>query len=95
MIGGLCLLLRAGGSCAAFRVRRFYGIGHRYFLWDILDAIVNFIDLGFVVHGTRLLCTIVVASERLNAGIACLAIYTMSFVRVYSSVISRPSLTLL
>ena len=24
----------------------------RYFLWDTIDAIVNFVDLGFVLHGT-------------------------------------------
>lgn len=23
----------------------------RYFLWDTLDAIVNFVDLSFVIHG--------------------------------------------
>jgi hypothetical protein len=24
---------------------------YRYFLWDSLDAIINFTDLGFVIHG--------------------------------------------
>ncbi|KAF8637325.1 hypothetical protein AX17_002827 [Amanita inopinata Kibby_2008] len=33
-----------------------------YFLWDSLDAIVNFIDMGFIIHG-----------------LACFAIYIMSF----------------
>lgn len=23
----------------------------RYFLWDSLDAIINFTDIGFVIHG--------------------------------------------
>lgn len=43
-----------------------------YFLWDSLDAIINFVDLGFVIHGV--LCLIVyvasfvrsVPSTRLN-----------------------------
>ena len=26
---------------------------HRYFIWDTIDAIVNFTDLGFVLHGER------------------------------------------
>lgn len=25
-----------------------------YFLWDTLDAIINFIDIGFVMHGMLL-----------------------------------------
>jgi len=39
-----------------------HAIASGYFLWDALDAIFNFIDPGYVVHG-----------------LACLAIYTMSF----------------
>ncbi|KAJ3513877.1 hypothetical protein NLJ89_g2708 [Agrocybe chaxingu] len=39
-----------------------HAIAVGYFLWDTLDAIVNFIDPGFVAHG-----------------IACFAIYTMSY----------------
>ncbi|GLB34737.1 putative TRAM, LAG1 and CLN8 homology domain [Lyophyllum shimeji] len=39
-----------------------HAIACGYFLWDSLDAIVNFTDLGFVIHG-----------------VACFAIYTMSF----------------
>ncbi len=23
----------------------------RYFIWDTVDAIINFVDIGFVVHG--------------------------------------------
>ena len=37
----------------------------RYFLWDALDAIINFTDVGFVAHG-----------------IACFAIFFLSYVRV-------------
>ncbi|PPQ65311.1 hypothetical protein CVT24_011438 [Panaeolus cyanescens] len=37
-------------------------ISAAYFVWDALDAMINFIDPGFVAHG-----------------IACCAIYTMSF----------------
>ncbi|KAJ7286121.1 DUF887-domain-containing protein [Mycena rebaudengoi] len=33
-----------------------------YFLWDLIDAIINFVDIGFVLHG-----------------VACLAIYLLSF----------------
>ena len=30
----------------------------RYFIWDTIDAIVNFTDLGFVLHGERsFVCT--------------------------------------
>jgi hypothetical protein len=47
---GLYLRLRAGGSCLV-HMRFALTVLHRYFLWDTLDAIVNFIDLGFVVHG--------------------------------------------
>ncbi|KAF5380871.1 hypothetical protein D9615_004148 [Tricholomella constricta] len=39
-----------------------HAIACGYFLWDSLDAVINFTDLGFVVHG-----------------VACLAIYTMSY----------------
>ncbi|TFK42345.1 TLC domain-containing protein [Crucibulum laeve] len=39
-----------------------HAIAAGYFLWDTLDAIVNFTDLGFVIHG-----------------LACFAIYTMSY----------------
>ncbi|KAF8163559.1 TLC domain-containing protein [Crassisporium funariophilum] len=39
-----------------------HAIACGYFLWDTLDAIINFIDPGFVAHG-----------------IACFAIYTMSY----------------
>ncbi|KIM48787.1 hypothetical protein M413DRAFT_86010 [Hebeloma cylindrosporum] len=39
-----------------------HAIACGYFLWDTLDAIVNFIDPGFVAHG-----------------VACFAIYTMSY----------------
>ncbi|KAK7467344.1 hypothetical protein VKT23_004401 [Stygiomarasmius scandens] len=37
-------------------------VASAYFIWDTLDAVVNFVDLGFVVHG-----------------VACSAIYMMSF----------------
>lgn len=30
---------------------------HRYFLWDTIDAIVNFTDLGFVFHGLACVVT--------------------------------------
>jgi len=39
-----------------------HAIASGYFLWDTLDAIFNFIDPGFVVHG-----------------VACFAIFTMSY----------------
>lgn len=56
---GLCMPLRAGGSYAASIASYVWILltfGHRrYFLWDTLDAVVNFIDLGFVVHGKRIL----------------------------------------
>jgi len=39
-----------------------HAIACGYFLWDMLDSIINFIDPGFVAHG-----------------IACFAIYLMSF----------------
>jgi len=39
-----------------------HAIAAGYFLWDSVDAIVNFTDLGFVIHG-----------------VACFAIYTMSY----------------
>lgn len=45
----------------------------RYFLWDALDAIINFIDAGFVAHG-----------------IACFAIFFLSYVRVSSNSFSFP-----
>lgn len=45
----------------------------RYFLWDALDAIINFIDAGFVAHG-----------------IACFAIFFLSYVRVSPNPFSFP-----
>ncbi|KNZ79336.1 hypothetical protein J132_10687 [Termitomyces sp. J132] len=45
------------------RVGYVHAVACGYFLWDSLDAVVNFTDVGFVVHG-----------------VACLAIYAMSFV---------------
>jgi len=39
-----------------------HAIACGYFLWDSVDAIINFTDLGFVIHG-----------------VACFAIYSMSF----------------
>jgi hypothetical protein len=34
-----------------------HGIAVGYFIWDSLDAIVNFVDFGFIVHGIA--CTLV------------------------------------
>lgn len=34
-----------------------HGIAVGYFLWDSLDAIVNYVDFGFIVHGVA--CTLV------------------------------------
>ncbi|RDB21125.1 putative TLC domain-containing protein C17A2.02c [Hypsizygus marmoreus] len=71
LIVPLALYVRAHESAArredrAFgwdgRVGMLHAIACGYFLWDTLDAIVNFTDLGFVAHG-----------------IACLAIYVMSY----------------
>ncbi|KAG7448052.1 DUF887-domain-containing protein [Guyanagaster necrorhizus] len=33
------------------RVGRLIAISSGYFIWDTVDAIVNFVDIGFVVHG--------------------------------------------
>ncbi|KAF4615285.1 hypothetical protein D9613_002658 [Agrocybe pediades] len=63
-----CILTEAPGrdQDKAFgwddRVGYVHAIAAGYFLWDSLDAIVNFIDPAFVAHG-----------------VACLAIYTMSY----------------
>jgi len=42
-----------------------HAIACGYFLWDALDAIINFVDAGFVAHG-----------------IACFAIFFLTYVRV-------------
>jgi len=34
-----------------------HGIAVGYFIWDSLDAIINFVDFGFIVHGIA--CTLV------------------------------------
>ncbi|TEB26657.1 DUF887-domain-containing protein [Coprinellus micaceus] len=39
------------------RVGYTYAIACGYFIWDTLDAIVNFIDIGFVIHGVA--CTLI------------------------------------
>ncbi|KAG5643227.1 hypothetical protein DXG03_001311 [Asterophora parasitica] len=60
-----------------------HAIACGYFLWDSLDAVVNYTDAGFVVHGEFAFYSY----ERVEAdvglvfgvGIACLAIYTLSY----------------
>jgi len=34
-----------------------HGVATGYFIWDSLDAIINFVDFGFIVHGIA--CTLV------------------------------------
>lgn len=63
--------MNAAGRCKPLRAGRFLALLcallrtllSRYFLWDSIDAIVQFEALGFVLHG-----------------LACLAIYLLSFV---------------
>lgn len=45
-----------------------------YFLWDTIDAVVNFVDLGFVVHGTACLFIYLMSFTPFMAyyGIRCL-----------------------
>ncbi len=45
--------------------RKFLSWACRYFIWDTIDAIVNFMDVGFVVHGLACWPSI---SGRLYAG---------------------------
>lgn len=35
-----------------FDIGQVHAIACGYFLWDTLDAVINFTDLGFVMHGT-------------------------------------------
>ncbi|KAK0228799.1 TLC domain-containing protein [Armillaria fumosa] len=51
-----CLNLEALDRDRAFgweedRVGQLIAISSGYFIWDTVDAIVNFVDIGFVVHG--------------------------------------------
>ena len=58
--------VRCHSKCLSYQYEILNGyIFVRYFLWDALDAIINFIDAGFVAHG-----------------IACFAIFFLSYVRV-------------
>jgi hypothetical protein len=68
-------------------------LGIRYFLWDTLDAIFNFVDLGFVVHGVCAVGVFIEVVERLNAGTACSVIYIMSFVHVFPCSVVSSNLT--
>ena len=61
---------------------------HRYFIWDTIDAIVNFTDLGFVLHGERsfVFTHQTYAGELMGRfltfqGMACTFVYTLTFVR--------------
>ncbi|KAK0239876.1 TLC domain-containing protein [Armillaria nabsnona] len=51
-----CLNLEALDRDRAFgweedKVGRLIAVSSGYFIWDTVDAIVNFVDIGFVVHG--------------------------------------------
>ncbi|KAL0946764.1 hypothetical protein HGRIS_012939 [Hohenbuehelia grisea] len=50
------------------------GIACGYFLWDSLDAIINFIDIGFVIHGVACLAVYSMGFKPFVAyyGIRCL-----------------------
>ena len=55
-MSGSCMRLRAGTVFCPFTSDALVKTHlYRYFLWDTIDAVINFIDLGFVVHGTRLM----------------------------------------
>ena len=52
MIGWARLsLLLAGESASMLRIYMGLNWTASYFLWDTLDAAINFDDLGFLIHG--------------------------------------------
>uniref|UniRef100_D8PSW9 TLC domain-containing protein n=1 Tax=Schizophyllum commune (strain H4-8 / FGSC 9210) TaxID=578458 RepID=D8PSW9_SCHCM len=53
-----------------------------YFLWDTADAIVNFVDLGFVAHGSLGSlqgAPYLILTRSLHFSMACLLVYGLSY----------------
>jgi hypothetical protein len=56
----------------------------RYFVWDTVDAIVNFVDIGFVIHGEYNIYdqASMRSNNRWDLGIGCGLTYILGFVRI-------------
>jgi len=63
------------------RVGLLQGIACGYFLWDSLDAIINFTDIGFVIHGVSCLALYLLGYMPFLAyfGVRCLLWETSTF----------------
>jgi hypothetical protein len=57
VLGAMLQRLRIFPSCPSTWKQLLTPFSYRYFIWDTLDAVFNFVDAGFVVHGVA--CTLI------------------------------------